>query len=674
MSARYWLILIALLPIVMLTGCWSSGTADPDREDNGLSLKRDVRAQIEDTALQPCMTLGTNPDLYTCQSADFQAMKQPVLTQDEKDAGILDRLCGQLVIQWVQPASAGEIWAPAVFEVDRLGWHGLVGSALHVDTDTPVLGGIEWAKKGCGTQQDFVQTEAALTRKNVVSATEISVLQSEIRSVEMQHCGNYAAGLGTANVVCRAAEVYAATQVMPSLADRLRGVSERVCGIPGWEFVFTGDADVRPEAYPFTASYEKFGSDWRISRVEGYDGNAWQAMGCGDREHFEQVADQTRLELERSQAEAMLVSGATPVDQSPHRLVGYDFRLIESTDNQSVYAIGIAVENVAAAAVQGLDIRVSDAYVETQDGGAYPVQWHSVPKRVHADHVELLSTSVIDAIEIEVLAPSMLVLGSMSLGETKDERLAHVWELTFALPRRSHPGRLIVPDANSIDLKSVPAREDLKLPMSGPTDAMPFSFQYDGHVNLTISNPRLFDHEHFGRMIAIDVEIENQDRSHSRTIDYSFTVIDPHGLALNPYATDCDDIERNGVLPINYVQLQAGEETNGVVCVTWNPNSYNDSEQVWTWHTVEEFDPRALGLDTTGTMRVADVEATFDELRTGIQMTDGRMMRWIGNRRTGVIAIQEKSVHQISQPILGDAHLAIRVGENWYSRPLPRQE
>ncbi len=60
------------------------------------------------------------------------------------------------------------------------------------------------------------------------------------------------------------------------------------------------------------------------------------------------------------------------------------------------------------------------------------------------------------------------------------------------------------------------------------------------------------------------------------------------------------------------------------------------------WQVVEEIDPREMGLDATGPMQVAGVEATFEKLREGVETSDGKRVQWVGNRRIGYIEVQEQ--------------------------------
>lgn len=60
------------------------------------------------------------------------------------------------------------------------------------------------------------------------------------------------------------------------------------------------------------------------------------------------------------------------------------------------------------------------------------------------------------------------------------------------------------------------------------------------------------------------------------------------------------------------------------------------------WETVSELDPKELGLDPQGVMSVEGAEATFEELREGVQTSGGKRLLWLGNRRLGRIEVQKQ--------------------------------
>lgn len=60
------------------------------------------------------------------------------------------------------------------------------------------------------------------------------------------------------------------------------------------------------------------------------------------------------------------------------------------------------------------------------------------------------------------------------------------------------------------------------------------------------------------------------------------------------------------------------------------------------WQPVQEIDPRAEGLDSEGVMEIEGATGTFQEFRDGIETADGKRVTWIGNRRIGMVEVQEQ--------------------------------
>jgi len=96
-----------------------------------------------------------------------------------------------------------------------------------------------------------------------------------------------------------------------------------------------------------------------------------------------------------------------------------------------------------------------------------------------------------------------------------------------------------------------------------------------------------------------------------------------------------------------------------VLCVLWfiptiglfvssfrSPDDVRDSGW-WTvlphleWQAVDKITPDAA-LDRTGTMTFAGASGTFEEFRKGVVAPDGRRVLWVGNRRTGVVQIEQQ--------------------------------
>ena len=60
------------------------------------------------------------------------------------------------------------------------------------------------------------------------------------------------------------------------------------------------------------------------------------------------------------------------------------------------------------------------------------------------------------------------------------------------------------------------------------------------------------------------------------------------------------------------------------------------------WRAIKEINPSEAGLNPDGVMQVEGVSGTFDELRAGIQTSNGERVTWIGNKRIGTIEVQKR--------------------------------
>ncbi|MBV7331513.1 carbohydrate ABC transporter permease [Chloroflexi bacterium TSY] len=59
------------------------------------------------------------------------------------------------------------------------------------------------------------------------------------------------------------------------------------------------------------------------------------------------------------------------------------------------------------------------------------------------------------------------------------------------------------------------------------------------------------------------------------------------------------------------------------------------------WITIEEYPP-ADELDRNSVMMIEGASGTFEEFREGVQTSEGERIKWIGNKRTGRVLIQER--------------------------------
>lgn len=87
------------------------------------------------------------------------------------------------------------------------------------------------------------------------------------------------------------------------------------------------------------------------------------------------------------------------------------------------------------------------------------------------------------------------------------------------------------------------------------------------------------------------------------------------------------------------------------------------------WQAVRVIDPRAEELDSEGVMEVEGVSGTFEEFRAGVTTPDGERVTWIGNRRIGVIEVQER-VWTVSWDFTLDNYKQVLGGQSFeFTRP-----
>ena len=60
------------------------------------------------------------------------------------------------------------------------------------------------------------------------------------------------------------------------------------------------------------------------------------------------------------------------------------------------------------------------------------------------------------------------------------------------------------------------------------------------------------------------------------------------------------------------------------------------------WEVRETLNPQEMGLNPDEPMEIRGTTATFEELRAGVETSDGQRIQWLGNRRLGRIEIQEQ--------------------------------
>ncbi len=87
------------------------------------------------------------------------------------------------------------------------------------------------------------------------------------------------------------------------------------------------------------------------------------------------------------------------------------------------------------------------------------------------------------------------------------------------------------------------------------------------------------------------------------------------------------------------------------------------------WQATETINPRDEGLDPTGVMVIAGATGTFEDFRNGVTSPDGKRVTWIGNRRIGMVEVQEQ-VWTVSWNFTLDNYRQVLGGQSFeFTRP-----
>ena len=199
---------------------------------------------------------------------------------------------------------------------------------------------------------------------------------------------------------------------------------------------------------------------------------------------------------------------------------------------------------------------------------------------------------------------------------------------------------------------------------------LPLAFTTEKNIRVSIGNARIFLNEQNEPVLAINIDLENLNSTKEQKIRLFWSVIDPEGSLMAPFGV-CENVERCGNIKWGPNDLKPGQMVNGEVAFTLKPESY----YVWPiWEKVDEL-PRPENQDLDGIITVEGIETTFDELRNGIELADGRKLLWIGNKRLGRIEIFEfKGVDSRVRRNLGNMYyITIIVDDHqaWATIPLP---
>ena len=150
------LLIVVLLMAVLSTACSSDNASNGTISSSSMKSGKIDNAEIAAYVLRTCRNAGES-----CDDASFTPIRVVALTQNEKDSGVYQRVCGILAVAVKE--TDGEVTSNkglAMFEQDRLGWHGfyLKGSGDVRDEYNKQVSSIGrdfWSENGCGTREEY---------------------------------------------------------------------------------------------------------------------------------------------------------------------------------------------------------------------------------------------------------------------------------------------------------------------------------------------------------------------------------------------------------------------------------------------------------------------------------------------------------------------------------------
>jgi hypothetical protein len=343
-----------------------------------------------------------------------------------------------------------------------------------------------------------------------------------------------------------------------------------------------------------------------------------------------------------------------------YQLLGYDLAKVKTENGMTTYQVGVAMQNISDHVVVPT-IRATGAQVTTEDGGIFPAQFVR-----RAQHDRESWDAIVESHTYDFMGPCATIVDEVDITHNQTTSYAFVFEIQENLI----PATLKVPGFFEIQLNQVNRSDQLRFDQTCPESKLPLAFTTDKNIRVTISNARKILNEQEEPVLAINIDLENLNSAKEQKIRIFWSVIDPEGSRMWAFGT-CDNAERCGNLGYGQNTLKPGQMVNGEITITLKPDSY----YVWPiWEKVDEIHiPESQDLD--GTITVEGIDTTFEELRNGIELADGRKLVWYGNKRTRLIEIFEsKGVVSRVRRNLGDVYyLTIIVDDHqaWATIPLP---
>lgn len=345
-----------------------------------------------------------------------------------------------------------------------------------------------------------------------------------------------------------------------------------------------------------------------------------------------------------------------------YRFLPYDFKKVKTENGLITYQVGVALENISNHVVAP-GIRTTGAQVITQDGGIFPAQF---VETVQAGGGSLIN-NIVQGHEYDYLCPCATIIDKVIILPFEQTTS---YAFKFEIQENLIPTTLKVPGMLDIDLNQVSVSDQLRFAQTCPESKLPLAFTTEKNIRVTIGNARKFLNEQKEPVLAINIDLENLNSTKEQKVRLFWLVIDPEGSRMGVIGV-CDNAERCGNIKWGQNDLSPGQMVNGEVTIALKPDSY----YVWPiWEKVDEIRiPESQDLD--GTITVEGIETTFDELRNGIELADGRKLVWYGNKRTRLIEIFEsKGVGSRVRRNLGDIYFLTIIVDDyqaWATIPLP---
>jgi hypothetical protein len=358
---------------------------------------------------------------------------------------------------------------------------------------------------------------------------------------------------------------------------------------------------------------------------------------------------------------AQVTSSINNTETTP--LLAYDLEKVKTKNGMTTYQVGIAIQNISDRVVEST-IQYTGAQVITDDGGTFPAQLAKIIE-VSGGHV---SNPSITERDIYYLVPPCAVIVDVADQVVYNQSVRYLY--LFEIPDNLTPTTLKVLEFPDIDLKRVYHSDQLRFGINCPESKFPLTFTTDEKIMVIFSSPRMAQNDKMGSKLTFDVVLENLDNKKNQKIFLTWRLIDPEGSMLKSWDV-CDNKEGNDNINLGNNEIGPGQLINGEVCIALKSDSYYVSP---IWEKVDEIRiPESQDLD--GTITVEGIETTFDELRNGIELADGRKLVWYGNKRTRLIEIFEiKGVGSRVRRNLGDIYyLAVWANNHtgWATIPLP---